>query len=481
MLSELIGTVTSSLTYVVPFLFVLTVVVFVHEMGHFLVARWCGVTVKAFSIGFGPELWSRVDSKGTRWRIAAIPLGGYVKFLDDANAASAPSGEVLESLTEEERHGAFQLKPVWQRAAVVFAGPFANFVLAAAIYTVLNVAIGVRSVAPVVAIVVPNMPAAKAGFEPGDRVVAIDGNKISDYNEITKAVITSPGRPLRFEIERGGRTSVIEVTPLAREPKDSLGLKQKIGDIGISPATRPEIGEIVPDFPAEKAGFKVGDVVRAIDGQEIVSFDQVADIINNSPGKPLTISVVRDGVASEIPVTPVSKPAEKRTGETTCVGRIGIGPAPLPPRPVGLAEGLSRGIASTGDMLVQAYAGLRDIFIGRQPIEQVGGPILMAQVTARAVGYGWEDVFALMAFFSANIGLLNLLPIPLLDGGHLVFYALEAIRRRPLSPAVQEAFFRFGLAGVLTIMLVAFSNDLFRIGRTSGVLSDGPVQAAPNC
>jgi regulator of sigma E protease len=455
--------------------------VFVHEMGHFLVARWCGVTVKAFSIGFGPELWATTDSKGTRWRIAAIPLGGYVKFLDDANAASAPSGTALESLTPEERRGAFQLKPVWQRAAVVFAGPFANFILAAVIYTALNLIVGVRTAAPVVDLVLPNTPAAAAGIKAGDRVLSIDGETVREFGDILEIVLSNPGKTMILDIDRAGQRLTIPVTALTREHKDSLGVTMKTGELGIRSALPPTIGEVVPELPAARAGFKVGDVVRSIDGREIQTFDEVADIINKSPGKALTVSVLRNGAATELPVTPVSKPAQKVTGEMTCIGRIGIGPAATEPRPVGFGEALSRGISSTGAMLVQTYRGLRDIFVGHQSIDQVGGPILMAQVTARAVSYGWEELFALMAVFSANIGLLNLLPVPLLDGGHLVFYAIEAIRRRPLTPAVQEACFRFGLAVVLTIMLVAFSNDFSRVGRKLGVFADEPPQAQPNC
>lgn len=478
MLDGLMAAVSSGLIMVLAFLFVLTVVVFVHEFGHFIVARWCGVTVKTFSIGFGRELWARVDSRGTRWRIAAVPLGGYVKFLDDANAASAPSEEKLSELTPEERKGAFQTKPLWQRSAVVFAGPFANFVLAAVIYSLINFFVGVRGEPPVIDTVTPGSPAAEAGIRPGDVVVSIDGTGVETFDDVLRTVSLSADKPLGFVIERGGQTFPVTLTPVGREYKDSIGVTLRIGEIGIKSHLPPQIGEVQPGYPAAKAGLRRGDVIKSIDGTPVASFDDLASVVNKAANREITVTVERQGTEESLAVTPVSRPQQKPTGEIVCVGRIGIAPVMSEARPVGPVEAVRRGIAETGALLSQAFFGIGDLILGRQPLSQVGGPILMAEVTARALDSGVERVLLWMAFFSANIGLLNLLPIPLLDGGHLMFYALEAIRRRPLSAAVQEVFFKIGLAMVLTLMVVAFSND---IGRKLGLGNSEPAVEAPKC
>lgn len=462
MLEGIFAPISSGITTVVAFLVVLTVVVFVHEYGHFIVARWCGVTVKAFSIGFGPELWAYVDRKGTRWRIAALPLGGYVKFLDDANAASAPSEEKLKELSPMEREGAFQTKPVWKRAAVVAAGPFANFILAAVLYALVNIFVGVRDMPAVITDVEPGAPAAEAGIKAGDRVVAIDGSSIDNLEELLRRIAMSPDKPLRLELERNGGRTEVNVTPTGREIKDSLGVTLRVGEIGIKSFLPARVGDVVPDLPAAKAGIKAGDVITAIDGTAVTSFDDLARIVNQNAKRELRITVDRDGQSSDIPITPMSWPRRETSGEIACVGRIGVSPAPTDPQPVGVVEAVHRGVIETADVLSQALSGLRDLVWGSQPLSQVGGPILMAEVTAKALDYGWERVIVWMAFFSANIGLLNLLPIPLLDGGHLLFYGVEAIRRRPLPMAVQEVFFKVGLAIVLTIMVIAFSNDISR-------------------
>lgn len=480
MLGETLAAMLSGLGMLAAFLLVLMAVVFVHEYGHFIVARWCGVTVTTFSIGFGKELWSWIDSKGTRWRIAALPLGGYVKFLDDANAASAPDQGKLKELSKEELAGAFQTKPVWQRAAVVFAGPFANFVFAAVIYTLINLLVGIRVVPPVIEAVMPGMPAEAAGLKAGDRVAAIDGKSVDGFEDVLRAVTMSAGRTLAVDVLRDGKPVSLTVTPMVREYTDTLGVQQRIGEIGVKSSIPARIGEVLPGFPAEKAGLKAGDVVKAIDGTPLESFDSLAGVINASPNKSLKILIERDGAEFGLDVVPVSKPRQEANGDIVCVGRIGISPALVAAQPVGPLEALRLGVVETRDLLGQALRGMRDVFFGAQPLQQVGGPILMAEVTAKAVGYGWEQVLLLMAFFSANIGLLNLLPIPLLDGGHLLFYAVEAIRRRPLSPAVQEICFRIGLAIVLMIMLLAFKNDLVRVWTQSNGGAEQAV-AAKKC
>ena len=358
---------------VIIFLLVLTLVVFIHELGHFLVARWCGVAVKAFSIGFGPEIVGFNDRYGTRWRVAWIPLGGYVKFLDDENAASKPSAAAIERMTPEERRSSFHAKPLWQRAAVVAAGPIANFLLAIALYTGLNAAVGIRIMPAFVEKVVDGAPAAKAGFAAGDKIIAIDDEAIESFDDLQRIVAPNAGRELRFSILRGSEKLTLNVTPSMDEQRDIFGRTFKRGLIGIQRTNAPDKIQI-----------------------------------------------------------------------------LNVGPI----------EALTRAVRETWSNITATVTGLRDILTRRQSAEQMGGPILMAEVTAKVAQAGIEPLTRLIALFSANIGFLNLLPIPILDGGHLLFYGIEALRRKPLGERAQQFGFQVGLAIIAGLMMFVFYNDL---------------------
>lgn len=449
---------------VAAFLLVLTVVVFVHELGHFLVARWCGVTVTTFSIGFGKELWGFDDRRGTHWRIAAIPLGGYVKFLDDENAASQPSRSDIE-MTPELRAGSFHHKPVWQRAAVVAAGPLANFILAAVLYSLINVTVGVRTLSAHIDEVVPGMPAAVAGLRPGDLVTAIDGWSVEGLEDVVRHVGTAAGRTLTIEVERDGEQKTFSVTPDIKEQRDDLGVTIKLGDIGIRRKVPARVGDVLPDMPAAKAGFQPRDVITAVDGKAISSFDDIVDVVSVSAGKTLLFSIERDGSRLDLPVVPMKAELKDEKGKVVERGRIGISPARPDPVAVGTLEAVRLGIRETFSNLAQTVTGLGDIIWGRQSADQVGGPILMAEVTARVLELGIEPMLRWTALISANIGFLNLLPIPVLDGGHLLFYLIEVVRRRPLSRRVQEIGFQIGLALVMMLVVFVNLNDLLRVGK----------------
>jgi regulator of sigma E protease len=361
-------------SYGIMFLLVLTLVVFIHELGHFLVARWNGVAVKAFSIGFGPEIFGFNDRHGTRWRFAWIPLGGYVKFIDDENAASASAPQNASRLPPEQRDGAFHSKSVGQRAAVVAAGPIANFLLAIAIYAILNMSVGVRILPAYIDAVLPDSPAAEAGFLAGDKVVAIDGKAIEKFDDLQRIVIFSAGQELAFTVDRGGETLVLKVTPYTDEQPDPFGRAMRRGMIGVQ---------------------------RAV-----------------SPDKIQTLSV-------------------------------------------GPVEAIWRGVDETYTNIASTVAGLRDIITGKQSAEQMGGPILMAEVTGEIVkNAGFESILRWVALLSANIGFLNLLPIPVLDGGHLLFYGYEAARGKPMSERIQQMGFQVGLAVLVTLMIFVNFNDL---------------------
>jgi regulator of sigma E protease len=372
---QLAGFGDTVLGYLLPFLFVLTVVVFVHELGHFLVARWCGVAVKTFSIGFGPEIAGFNDRHGTRWRLSWIPLGGYVKFIDDDNAASA-GHKSLEQLSPDERARSFQSKPLAARAAVVAAGPIANFILAIVIFTAIFALFGERITAAKVDIVNPGSAAERAGFLPGDRVVSIDGKTIESFGEMQRIVGTSPDQPLHFVVDRNGQTVELTATPERKEITDHFGNVIRLGLLGIQRSASPEDWTLKRHDPLTAFGMALKESYF---------------VISRSLGY------------------------------------------------------------------------LYDVVTGREAADQLGGPIRIAQVSGQVASAGFVALLNLAAIISVSIGLLNLFPIPMLDGGHLLFYGIEAIRGRPLSESTQEIGFRIGLAFVLMLMIFATWNDLIHL------------------
>ncbi|MGH6736300.1 MAG: RIP metalloprotease RseP [Methyloceanibacter sp.] len=373
---QLSGFGDTILGYLIPFLFVLTVVVFVHELGHFLVARWCGVAVKVFSIGFGPEIFGFYDRHGTRWRVSWIPLGGYVKFIDDENVASASGRKAYEALPEEERKRSFQGKPLAQRAAIVAAGPIANFLLAIVIFTAIFSAFGERITAAKVDAISPGSAAERAGFKPGDRVISIDGTEINSFAAMQRIVAMSPDQALHFVVDRGGAAVDIAATPERKEITDRFGNTLRIGLLGIQRSASPD------DWTLERHD-------------------------------PLTAFVMAN--------------------------------------------------KETYFVISRSLGYLYDVITGREAADQLGGPLRIAQVSGQVATAGFIALLNLAAIISVSIGLINLFPIPMLDGGHLLFYGIEAIRGRPLSESTQEIGFRIGLAFVLMLMIFATWNDLIHL------------------
>jgi len=461
MIEGFVSPIFTFLFQALAFLFVLGVVVFFHELGHFLVARWCGVTVTTFSIGFGRELWARVDRRGTRWRLAAIPLGGYVKFLDDVNPASQPSATAPEDLPPGSFHG----KPVWQRALVVAAGPAANFLVAALIYTAVNATYGVSMITARVDQVVAGMPADQAGLRAGDVITDIDGWSIETFDDVVRIVTASSGRTLSISVDRGGEPHTFAVTPQIKDQPSDLGVTLRVGDIGIVRILPARVGAVLANSPAARAGIAPGDTITAIDGAAVTSFVDLIGKVGPAAGQTLAVTVDRNGRPHTLNVVPDEVEAKAADGTPTRLGRIGVSPDRPAPVAVSLPEAVRLGVRETYANIVQTVTGIWDILTRRQSADQVGGPILMAEVTARVAELGWEPLLRWTALISANIGLLNLLPIPMLDGGHLVFYAVEAIRRRPLSQRVQEIGFQIGIAVVLMMVVFVNLNDLMRLGR----------------
>lgn len=454
-------TIWSFLSVLLPFLFVLTVVVFIHELGHFLVARWCGVKVQAFSVGFGPEICGFHDRHGTRWRLAWIPLGGYVKFIDDENGASVPSRDALDRMSPAEKQGAFQSKPLGQRAAVVAAGPIANFLLAIVIFAGIYSIAGAPFTAPKIDEVVVGGPAERAGFKAGDLVVAIDGRPIDSLQDMQRIVSTSAEHPLAFEVERGGLRVTLMATPDRRDQPDSYGGNVRIGDLGIRRVLPPKILEVIPDQPAARAGFQSGDVILAIDGNPINNFQEMQQIVSTSPEKALRFDVDRGGQRVMLTVVPEGKDRVGDAGTTVRTGVIGVrgGGVETEYRRLAVHQAVWRGVQETHFIIARTLGYLKNVVVGRESPDQVGGVLRIADVSGQVAASGFIPLLNLTAILSVSIGLLNLFPIPLLDGGHLLFYLMEAIRRKPLTERTQEIGFRIGLSLVLMLMIYATFND----------------------
>ncbi len=365
--------------YIVPFLFVLTVVVFFHELGHFLIARWAGVKVLTFSLGFGPELAGFNDRHGTRWRISAVPLGGYVKFFGDDSEASTPDLESLGNMTAEEQADSFHHKKVGPRAAIVAAGPIANFLLAILIFAGMSLYYGKPSSIPRVDVVQPDSVAASAGFHVGDVVVSIDGNAIESFADMQRTVSTSAGTKLTFRVKRDGGLVTLTATPALKEMKDIFGNSHKIGVLGIQ--------------------------------------------YNAQPSDPKTT-------------------------------------------PVGYIESLKIGVEQVWFIIDSTFKFVGSLFVGAGSTGDLGGPLRIAQLSGQAASLGFQFLLQLCAALSVSIGLLNLFPVPLLDGGHLLFYSVEALRGRPLSPKAQEMGSRIGLGLVLMLMVFVTYNDILHLAAS---------------
>ena len=359
--------------YVAPFLLVLGIVVFFHEFGHFQVGRWCGVKADVFSLGFGPEVYGRVDRHGTRWRLALIPLGGYVKFHGDANAASA--GADLSAMSPEERRISFATQPVWKRALIVVAGPLANFILAVMIFAGVAFFVGQGVMTPRVDSLRPGEVAEAAGFKPGDMIRSINGKPIASWSELQRIVQVSAEVPLSFVVERDGQEVALTATPKLRVLDTPFG-KNRVGLIGLNGSTRPD------DWKVQRFG---------------------------------------------------------------------------------VLESVNQGVKETLYIAERTLVLIGGLIVGAESLDQVSGPIGTGYVAGKVAAFGFAALMNLTAVLSVSIGLLNLMPIPMLDGGHLLFQAIEAVKGKPLSERVQEYGFRLGFAFVIALMLFTTFNDLVKL------------------
>lgn len=442
------------------FLVLLTPLVFVHELGHYLVARWCRVRVDVFSIGFGPELIGWNAKSGTRWKICAIPLGGYIKMFGENALEPNESGEVRE-LTPEEKSVSFEHKRLSQRAAVVFAGPAANYVFAIVVLAVLFMTFGQSYTPAVIAAVAPDSAAARAGIVPGDRVIGIDGDPLERYEDLAGRVALHPGTRLSIEIERDGQTMRLTVIPDPVEMKMIDDTVQTVGSLGVG-LVPPVVAEVIEDSAAQEAGFRAGDRILQIGDTPIGRFEELRKIVLAAPGKVLEFVIFRDGAELTLPVTPKPIEVETESGETQVIGQLGVA-AEAPPTAIvrhGPAMALWQATKRSVEITEGTLTGLAQIATGVRDSKEMGGPIMIAQVSRKIAKRGVIDFIGMMVLFSITLGLINLFPIPVLDGGHLAFYALEAIRGRPLGERAQEYGFKIGLALVLSLMIFVMVNDL---------------------
>lgn len=553
--ASFIGFLTNN---VITFVFVLSLLVFVHEMGHYLVGRWSGIRIMAFSIGFGPEILGYTDRHGTRWKLSLIPLGGYVRFFGDEDASSKTDTDQLAAMTEEERAQSFAGAKLWKRAATVAAGPIANFILAIAIFAVLFSVYGRTVADPVVAMVTRDGAAAEAGIEPGDRLMAIDGVKVKTFDEVQRYVGLRPGRTIVLSVERDGQMRDFRIMPKLVEDTDQFGNKMEMGRIGIAlvdplvtsvepngPAAKagvvagdrliavdgntvatyydigryvgdrpgksivltiqrngemrdfpivaetlaetdasgnkkdvgsigiapidPLVASIAPDSPAEAAGLELGDRILSVDGQAIGSISEVQRYAASHADKPVALSVERGGQTRDVTVTPKKSEETDIFGARIEIATIGITDGQKPIRlryeTYGPFQALGEGVKQTGSIVSGTFEYIANVIGGYMKADQLGGPIRVAQLSGQMATLGFSAVLQFAAILSVSIGLLNLMPVPVLDGGHLMFYAIEAVRGKPLGARAQDIAFRIGFAMVLSLMVFATWNDISsRIG-----------------
>ncbi len=426
----------------IAFIVALSVIVAIHEYGHYIVGRWTGIKAEVFSIGFGPVLFSRMDKHGTRWQVAALPFGGYVKFLGDSSAASAKDGVAMAALSDEERRSTMHGAPLWARAATVVAGPVFNFLLSFVVFAALIMIRGVTS-DPITVDELRDVPNAVQELQKGDVLLAIDGKAVpSTENFPAFGEALEAARSLQYTILRDGQEMVVE-----------------------GPWLYPPLATSVqPGSAAEDADLKAGDVILAVDGTPIFDFEQLRQAVGDSGGNPLALTVWRDGETSDFTLEPrrMDQPLAEGGFETRYMIGLGGGlifqPATVTP---GLGEALGYGVTQTYSIIEQSLSGLYHMIAGKISTCNLSGPIGIAETSGQAASMGWLTFIWFIAVLSTAVGMLNLFPIPVLDGGHLVFHAWEALTGHPPSDQALRYLMAGGLTIMLALMIFAVTNDIF--------------------
>ena len=433
---------------IIAFVVALSVIVAVHEFGHYIVGRWSGIHAEVFSLGFGPVLFSRVDRRGTRWQLAALPFGGYVKFLGDADAASGVDTETMADIyrrNPEDLRRTMHGAPLWARVLTVAAGPVFNFILSIGVFTLVFMAQGVARDPLTIGTLHP-MPGAEAGLREGDEIVAIGGVQAPDFTDGTAWSAFTRGLPAQATLDYTVRRDGQELSVRGPHPFPAY------------------VYRVSPRSAAMDTGLRQGDVITGVDGQPVVVFDQLKSAVEASDGKPLLLDVWRDGSESKFSLTP------RRVDEPTADGgfatqwRIGIvGGMSFDPATVtaGPVQAFTGGLAQTWSIITGSLSGMWHMITGAISTCNISGPIGIAETSGAMASQGAQSFISFIAVLSTAVGLLNLFPIPVLDGGHLMFYAYEAVFRRPPSDRVLKVLMAAGLTVVLSLMIFSLGNDLF--------------------
>lgn len=456
-IQDLFALLTSNIwIYGGSFLLVLSILVFVHEMGHYLVARWCGVRIDSFSIGFGKEIGGFTDKHGTRWKFSIIPLGGYVKMYGDVDPASArqsdtvaAEGEAARPMTAEERSGAFFAKNVWQRIAIVFAGPGINYLFAILLLSGLYIFHGQPVTPPQAAAVITGSAADKAGFQPHDVVLAIDGRKVERFEDIRREVTVKLDTPTDFVVMRGDREITLRAEPMRVESEDRHGFKQSRGFLGIvSPGNGIDIRH-----------------VKRVDGVDVRDADHARALLLARMGRTFRLELDR-GLSDDLMlVSPLAaNNADLRTPGAEKHDVLVISEA-MEQTFIkhGVIDGVTGAVRESWNITVSTLEAIGQMLTGTRSAQELGGIIRIGAIAGDMAQAGIIALITFTALLSINLGLINLFPIPMLDGGHLVFYAVEALRGKPISEQIQEYAFRLGLVILVGIMVFANLNDIMQL------------------
>ncbi|EPB0664413.1 sigma E protease regulator RseP [Vibrio alginolyticus] len=451
---------TGILWNLISFIVALGILVAVHEFGHFWVARRCGVKVEKFSIGFGKSIWSKVGKDGTEYSISMIPLGGYVKMVDSR----------VDEVPEHEKHLAFDKKPLWKRTSIVAAGPIFNFLFAIFAYWLVFL-IGIPAVKPVIGEVTPNSIVAEAGIESGMELKSISGIKTPDWESVNMGLISHIGDDLMTVTLTSVNEVGSEVTKTLdlREWKFDPETQSAMQSLGFAPYT-PEVYRVIEQVSqggaAEKAGVLPGDEVVAIGQQRVTEWKQVVEAVRSNPDTPLELTVLRQGYEQTLTLTPGSRELANKE----VVGFAGIAPkvAEWPESyrfdlQFGVFESIGKAVDKTGQVIGLTISMLKKLIVGDVGLNNLSGPISIAKGAGATADYGLVYFLGFLALISVNLGIINLVPLPMLDGGHLLFFAIEAVIRRPVPEKVQEMGFRIGGAIIFSLMALALFNDFTRL------------------
>jgi regulator of sigma E protease len=445
-----------SIELIVSFVVVLGVLIFVHELGHFLMAKRAGVGVLKFSLGFGPKLVGFKRGE-TEYQISALPLGGYVKMIGEDPGDTSPEAV--------DPRRSFSQKSVGTRALIILAGPLTNLILPVLLFSGIYMTVGQDYVVPVLGRPDANSPAAEADLSPRDRILAVNGKPVSRWEEVELPIRMSSGEPVVLTVQRAGKTFEVRLTPRKSKLFDPLGQEHEVWDVGLHPLIPAQVARLEPGLPAKAAGVQAGDVILAIDGTPVVEWEEMSRMIRGRPGEPIVLTVARNGQQLEIRVTPSRETEKDANGESREIGKIGIGGGgpEVERERLNPFQAVVAGVEETIQTSVLLIQGVWKIIQGRVSPRTIGGPIMIAQVTGEVAQRGLRQLIKWTALLSINLAILNLLPIPILDGGHLMFSLVEWLRGKPVSLRKRELAQQVGFVLLLGLMIFAFYNDIFRL------------------